>query len=259
MVSKVIAALQLIPPSKDSIASRPSASELAVSVSAASVVAAAANQAPEQSRKRREFIGLQLTPQSTEPVAAHPVAVRTDDSVAVSVDQAAQRPRKRPEFAGLQLTPQSNDHAAASGQNSAEPAEPKFWQRTKLRILHLLPATAGTVMLWVPAAAVILVMSFVGVLRLTEVLSPASHTSDFDQTTVLNVPPPTDTDEPAATESAPARRRQLPRLRPLPAPCRPQSPFPSPPPLPFRPRRPLPGHCTPQSPFPRTPQSPPRL
>ena len=196
MVAKVISALQLIPPSKDSIASRPSASELAVSVSATSVVAAAANQAPEQSRKRREFIGLQLTPQSTEPVAAHPVAVRTDDSVAVSVDQAAQRPRKRPEFAGLQLTPQSNDHAAASGQNSAEPAEPKFWQRTKLRILHLLPATAGTVMLWVPAAAVILVMSFVGVLRLTEVLSPASHTSDFDQTTVLNVPPPTDTDEP---------------------------------------------------------------
>lgn len=210
MVAKVISALQLIPPSKDPIPSWPSASELAVSVSAASVVAASANQAPEQSRRRREFVGLQLTPQSSEPLAARteaarPVAARSDDSAAAAVDQSAQRPRKREEFAGLQLTPQSSDHvAAASGETSDQPAEPKFWQRTKLRVLHLFPATAGTVMLWVPAAAVILVMSFVGVLRLTEVLSPASHTSDFNQTTELSVPPPTDTDEPAATESAPS-------------------------------------------------------
>jgi general secretion pathway protein A len=204
MVAKVISALQLIPPSKEPIASRPNASESAVSVSAASV-AAAANQAPEQPRRSREFVGLQLTPQSSEPVAARPVAARTDDSAAASVDQTAQRPRKRQEFTGLQLTPQSSDHiAAASGQTSDQPAEKKFWQRTKLRVLHLLPATAGTVMLWVPAAAVILVMSFVGVLRLTEVLSPASRTADFNQTTELSVPPPTDTDEPAATESAPS-------------------------------------------------------
>jgi len=200
MVAKVISALQLIPPSRESFA--PPA---AVSASAASVSTAAANQAPEQSRKRREFVGLQLTPQSSEPLAA-----RTDDSVsaasaAASVDQTTQRPRKHKEFAGLQLTPQSGDHiAAAFGQTSDPPVGQKFWQRTKLRILHLLPATAGSVMLWVPAAAVILVMSFVGVLRLTEVLSPTSHATDFNQTTELSVPPPTDTGEPAATESAPS-------------------------------------------------------
>jgi general secretion pathway protein A len=184
MVAKVISALQLVPPSREPFA--PSV--------------AAANQAPEQSRKRNEFVGLQLTPQPSNSIAAPP-----DVSVAASVDQIAQRPRKRKEFAGLQLTPHSSDRiAAASGETSDQAAEPKFWQRTKLRILHLLPATAGTVMLWVPAAAVILVMSFIGVLRLTEVLSPASHTKDFDQTTELSVPPPTDTDEPAATETAPS-------------------------------------------------------
>jgi general secretion pathway protein A len=209
-VAKVISALQLIPPSKEPITLRPNASDSAVAVSAAPI-AAAASQAPEQSRKRKEFAGLQLTPQLSEPVAERPLAARslaarTDDSVAASVDQTAQRPRKPKEFAGLQLTPQSSDHiAAASGQTPARPAqtaEPKFWQRTKLRVLHLFPATAGTVMLWVPAAAVILVMSFVGVLRLTEVLSPSSHTTDFNQTTELTVPPPTETDEPASTEPA---------------------------------------------------------
>jgi type II secretory pathway predicted ATPase ExeA len=200
MVAKVISALQLIPPSRESFA--PSA--------AVSTAPAAANQVPEQSRKRREFAGLQLTPQSSETVSPHadvPVSAVSVPaaSVAASVDQTAERPRKRKEFSGLQLTPQSSNHIwAASDRTSDQSAEPKFWQRTKLRILHLLPATAGTVMLWVPAAAVILVMSFIGVLRLTEVLSPSSHAKDFDQTTVLSVPPPTDTDEPAATESAPS-------------------------------------------------------
>jgi type II secretory pathway predicted ATPase ExeA len=199
MVAKVISALQLVPPSRESFA--PPATVPA---------AAAANQAPEQSRKRREFVGLQLTPHSSGPTAPP-----TDDSIAgvsasassvvTSIDQTAQRPRKRKEFAGLQLTPQSSDPIeAASDQASDQLAEQKFWQRTKLRVLHLFPATAGTVMLWVPAAAVILVMSFVAVLRLTEVLSPASHTTDFNQTTELSVPPPTDTDDPAVTESAPS-------------------------------------------------------
>ncbi len=210
MVAKVISALQLIPPSREPYVSPASVSASVASIPAASVPATAANHAPEQSRKRREFTGLQLTPQSSEPLAARteatrPVAVRTDDSVAAAVDRTAQSPRKRKEFAGLQLTPQSSDHiAATSGEASDQPAEQKFWQRTKLRVLHLFPATAGSVMLWVPAAAVILVMSFVGVLRLTEVLSPSSHPPDFNQTTQLSVPPPTDTDEPAATPSAPS-------------------------------------------------------
>jgi hypothetical protein len=204
MVAKVISALQLIPPSRE-----PYSSPAAVSASTASAPAAVVSQAPEQERKRREFAGLQFPPQPSEPLAARteaarPVSAHIDDSVAASVDQVAQRPWKRKEFAGLQLTPQSSGPiTAASGETSDEPAKPKFWQRTKLRVLHLFPATAGTVMLWVPAAAVILVMSFIGVLRLTEVLSPSSHAKDFDQTTVLSVPPPTDTDEPAATESAP--------------------------------------------------------
>ena len=212
MVAKVISALQLIPPSRE-----PYVSPAAVAASVASVPSAAANQAPEQSRKRKEFAGLQLTPQSSEPVgarteAARPVVARTNESAAASVDQTTQRPWKRKEFSGLQLTPQSGDHIAAAsdkkpaaaGETSDQPAEQKFWQRTKLRVLHLFPATAGTVMLWVPAAAVILVMSFVGVLRLTEVLAPASLTSDVNQTTELSVPPPTDTDEPAATKSVPS-------------------------------------------------------
>jgi general secretion pathway protein A len=203
MVAKVISALQLIPPSKEAIASQPNTSDSAVSASAAS--AAVANQAPDLPRKRKEFAGLQLTPQSNGPVAARPVAARTDDSIAAASDQAAQQPRKRKEFLGLQLTPQSSESvAAASGETPDQPATPKFWQRTKLRILHLLPATAGTVMLWVPAAAVILVMSFVGVLRLTEVLSPPSRTTDIDQTTELTVPPPTDTADPVPSESVPS-------------------------------------------------------
>src|SRR5580692_661688 len=66
MVAKVTSALQLIPPSKEPIVSWPSASDSAVSASAASV----ANQAPDLPRKRKEFAGLQLTPQSNGPVAA---------------------------------------------------------------------------------------------------------------------------------------------------------------------------------------------
>ena len=197
MVAKVISALQLVPPSRESFAPPAPVS-----------AGAAVSQAPEQSRKRNEFVGLHLTPQSGDPIAAQPaVSVSAVSAsavpVAASVDQTAQRLRKRKEFLGLQLTPQPSDHvAAASDQTSDQPAGKKFWQRTKLRILHLLPATAGTVMLWVPAAAVILVMSFVGVLRLTEVLSPASHTTDFNSTTELSVPPPTESADPAPSPVA---------------------------------------------------------
>jgi general secretion pathway protein A len=199
MVAKVISALQLIPPSKEPIAPRPD-----LSVSAASV-ATAVGQAPEQPRKRKEFVGLQLTPQSSAPVTARPVSAHIDDSVAAAVYQSVQQPRNHNEYVGLRLTPQSSESSAAtSSETPDQPTEQKFWQRTKLRLMHLLPATAGSVMLWVPAAAVILVMSFVGVLRLTEVLSPPSRTTDIDQTTELTVPPPTDSADPAPTESAPS-------------------------------------------------------
>src|ERR1700733_4113731 len=97
MVAKVIRALQLIPPSRAPYPPPAAVSASAASVSAASVSATAASQAPEQSRKRKEFAGLQLTPQSSEPVgarteaarteAARPVGTRTNDSAAASVDQ----------------------------------------------------------------------------------------------------------------------------------------------------------------------------
>jgi len=125
MVAKVISALQLIPPSRESFA--PPADVFA---------ATTANQAPEQSRKRKEFAGLELTPQPSAPLVA-----RTDDSVATAVDQAAQRPRKPNEYVGLRLTPQSSEFAAArsyesgaaiSGETPDQPAGHKFWQRTKL-------------------------------------------------------------------------------------------------------------------------------
>ena len=67
MVAKVISALQLVPPSRESFA--PPA---AVSAAAASVSSAAATQAAEQSRKRKEFVGLQLTPRSSDSIAAPP-------------------------------------------------------------------------------------------------------------------------------------------------------------------------------------------
>ena len=90
-------------------------------------------------------------------------------------------------------------------QTPDEPAKPKFWQRTKMRVLHILPATTGSVMLWVPSAAIILVVSFLGVLRLSEVWAPQPHSTDIDQTTVLAAPPSApapDGSDPSATESS---------------------------------------------------------
>ena len=94
--------------------------------------------------------------------------------------------------------------AASSGESPDQPTERKFWERTKLRLMHLLPATTGSVMLWVPSAAIILVVAFLGVLRLTELWAPQAQPASVDQSTVLAAPPSAPapyTDEPAATES----------------------------------------------------------
>ncbi|MGB8031199.1 MAG: AAA family ATPase [Terracidiphilus sp.] len=144
---------------------------------------------------------LQLVPQSS---AFAPSAVEA--SVAAAVDEAVEQPRKRREFAGLRLMPDSSDPIPADREEpAAEPAVPRFWERTRLRLVHFASATVGSVMLWVPAGVLILVISFVGVLRLTEVLSPPSHVTGADQTTDVTAPQPSDSDDPAATEStAPA-------------------------------------------------------
>ncbi len=155
MVAKVIAGLQLIPPSRE-----PVAAPVEVPITAA----------PERPRERRLFAGLQLIPSSHEPVAAP-----ADAPVSAAVDETPERPTER-----------------------------KFWVRTKLRLLQLLPTTTGSVMLWVPSAAIILVVSFLGVLRLTELWAPQPHSTGVDHSTVLASPPSVpapDTAEPAATES----------------------------------------------------------
>jgi len=169
MVAKAIAGLQLFPQSSATIAAAPSASVAPAPIAMAPMAAA-----PERSWNSNDYIGLRLIPSS------HQQAATADAPVAV-----------------------------ASSESPDQPTEPKFWVRTKLRLMHLLPATAGSVMLWVPSAAIILVASFLGVLRLTELWAPQTymtspHSTAVDQSTVLDAPPPApapDTDEPAATQS----------------------------------------------------------
>ena len=143
---------------------------------------------------------LQLVPHSNARAAA---AVE----VPAAAPEAVLQPRKRRGFGGISLAPGSSDAAPAERKRPAtEPDVPRFWERTRLRLVSFASATAGSVMLWVPAAALILVISFVGVVRFTEVLSPPSRVTGADQTTTdLSVPQPSDTDDPGATEStAPA-------------------------------------------------------
>jgi general secretion pathway protein A len=147
--------------------------------------------------------GLQLIPQSSAPIAAAPT---------VPIAAAPERPRESNAYIGLRLihstyetaAPADAPAAASSGESPDQPTERKFWERTKLRLMHLLPATTGSVMLWVPSAAIILVVAFLGVLRLTELWAPQTQSTGVDQSTVMDAPPPApapDTDEPAATES----------------------------------------------------------
>ena len=168
MVSKVIAGLQLTQPLHAPAAATASA------VAAVPVLAAVETREPmrDQPRKRQQFTGLQLIPSMYEPVAPAPVpvAARADAPIVKKVVA-------KPVISDFYET-------------SDEPAKPRFWQRTKMRVLHILPATTGSVMLWVPSAAIILVVTFLGVLRLSEVWAPQPHSTDIDQTTVL-APPPT--------------------------------------------------------------------
>ena len=169
--------------------------------------------------------GLQLTPQSSAPIetpAAAPIVapavpVAAAPMTMAPIAAAPERPTERKAYIGLRLIPSTYETAApaiasvdsSSGESPDQPAEHKFWVRTKLRLLHLLPATTGSVMLWVPSAVIILVVAFLGVLRLTELWAPPNQpnwpqSTSGDQSTVLAAPPAApspDTDEPAATES----------------------------------------------------------
>ncbi|HEY1806643.1 MAG TPA: AAA family ATPase [Terracidiphilus sp.] len=201
MVAKVIAALQLTPPSRAVTAA-------AVEVPVAAAMTRAAFDRAEADRAEVD----------REPVR-----------------QSAAEPRRRKEFAGLRLIPDlvpDNIHgsipdplpvasdsvrpyARRSPKTADLPARPRFWERTRLRLVQFASATAGNVMLWVPAAALILAISFVGVLRITEVLSPASHASGPDQTTDVTAPPSPD-DDPDATESTSPSGNQIPAAAPRP-------------------------------------------
>jgi len=155
---------------------------------------------------------LQLVPHSNARTAA-PV------EVPAAVGEAQEQPRKRREFGGLRLAPESGNPAPAERKKpAAEPAMPRFWERTRLRLVSFAAATAGNVMIWVPAAAIILVISFVGVVRITEVLSPPSHATGADQTTDLSAPPPSDSDDPGATESTVPADSAIPISSPAAAP-----------------------------------------
>ncbi len=140
---------------------------------------------------------LQLVPHSNARAAA-----TVDVPAAAAAGEAQEQPRKRREFSGLRLAPESDNPAPADRKKpAAEPAMPRFWERTRLRLVSFASATAGSAMIWVPAAALILVISFIGIVRITEVLSPPSHTTGADQTTDMSAPPQSDSDDPGATES----------------------------------------------------------
>jgi len=193
---------------------------------------------------------LQLVPQSnTRAAAAAPVVAGADEVV--------EQPRKRREFSGLRLAPESEDAAPAERKRPAtEPGAPRFWERTRLRLVSFAAATAGSVMLWVPAGALILVIGFVGVLRLTEVLSPPSHVTGADQTTDMSVPPPSDTDDPGATESTASADPGSPVSAPAAAPRPMQADIPKPSPMNVRPSASVPAQSASPAPSASSSQEP---
>ncbi len=112
-------------------------------------------------------------------------------------------------IAGLELTPHSREPVVVDVAPEP-PREPKHRERAKRRLMHLVSATAGSVMFWVPAAALFLVMSFLGLFRLTELRVPQPPAARDDQPMQLTVlpasvpaPPAANTPEPTATEPAP--------------------------------------------------------
>ena len=155
----------------------------------------------DAARVAQVISALQLVPHSNARAAA-----AVDAPAAAAAGETVEQSCKRREFGGLRLAPESDNPAPADRKKpAAEPAMPRFWERTRLRLVSFASATAGSAMIWVPAAALILVISFVGIVRVTEVFSPPSHTTGADQTTDMSAPPPSDSDDPGATEStAPA-------------------------------------------------------
>lgn len=186
MVAVVVDGLQLIPQSSAAVESPAAAPAATPAVPVAAVPVAA-------------------VPVAAVPIAAAPI-------VAAPIAAPPEQPRERRMFAGLQLIPPTYEPAAladapvaaSSDESPDQPTQRKFWERTKLRLMQAIPATGGSVMLWVPSAAIILVVIFLGVLRLTELWAPQAQPAGVDQSTVLTAPPSDtapDSTEPAATES----------------------------------------------------------
>jgi len=90
-------------------------------------------------------------------------------------------------IANLDLVPQSSE--ATAGADNDAVGEVKRWRRPLRLFTHLGTATAGYVMLWVPATALLLVMSVLGVMRLTEVRVPQFHKTGDDPAMTLKAVP----------------------------------------------------------------------
>jgi general secretion pathway protein A len=119
-------------------------------------------------------------------------------------------------IAGLELTPQSREPIAAAVEVVPEqPSEPEYWQQAKGRLMQLVSATTGSVMFWVPAAALFLVLSFLGLFRLTEVRVPQSPAAGDDRPTQLTVPPASVPAPPAAKTPEPTTTQPAPGAAPL--------------------------------------------
>lgn len=93
-------------------------------------------------------------------------------------------------IASLELTPQSSEPIALAGNVAAEkPRERKQWLQPRHLLTLLSPASAGEVMLWVPAAMLFVIMCVPGVLRLDRLRVPQFQKADYAPSVDLKVAP----------------------------------------------------------------------
>ena len=79
-------------------------------------------------------------------------------------------------IANLELASQSGEAMAGTGDVAAdEPVARRGWKRADRLFMRLGTASAGYVMLWVPATVLLLVLSVLGVLRPSELRVPQFH------------------------------------------------------------------------------------
>ena len=103
-------------------------------------------------------------------------------------------------IANLQLVPESSEAIASAG--SVEPKESSLrerWKGAGRLFTRLGTATAGYVMLWVPATVLLLVLSVLGVLRPTELRVPQFRKTGDDHSLTPKVAPASVPTQAAAT------------------------------------------------------------